>query len=42
METEVWVTTKENMNKELVIQIEWRQIQYLYFAYQSQILLDDA
>ena len=29
-------------NKELMIQIEWRQICYLCFTYQSQIVAEDA
>ena len=33
---------QEKCNKDLVIQIEWRQIWYLCFTYQSQIVSEDA
>ena len=37
-----WHHPKENVNKELMIQIDGRQSWYLYFTYQSWIFSEDA
>ena len=40
----VWILAynQGKCNKELMIQIEWRRIWYLFFTYQSKIVSEDA